>query len=271
LISSVATCSHAELLQFPATDVTDYKRKTSGRNHYAVSEGVGSVQAILVRGVRTKFSAHVTSIEPEENGQVKVRWRHSRDSHELAPSEDVFDRVVMAVPPNVVGKIFKPLEDVMARIPTVIVETVVHTDESTIHEALGSLGAHTGRMQSLILHTSGLNTEAINVHTSGLLITTNPFTPINPERVIHASSFTRVLRTTESQDIVRNIIGDSKERDNADGGTEKMSQWRNGEGGVYLCGGWVWDGLVLLEGCAVSAVRVASAMGVEPPWSHVKN
>ena len=262
MLSAVATCSHAELLQFPASNVTEYKRKTTGKNHYAVSEGVGSVQKKLVKGIQTEFSAHVTSVQPQENGRVRVHWRHD----ELASSTDIFDYVILAVPPNVVGKIFEPLKGPMARIPTVKVKTVVHSDDSTIRGTLCSLGRQSGRMQSLILHTSDSRTEAINVQSSGVLITTNPFTPIATGLVMQTSSFTRVLRTIESQGVVDEIIGESTEKYSDEPEHEKPSKWRNGDGGVFLCGGWMWDGLVLLEGCAVSAVEIASALGVKAPW-----
>jgi hypothetical protein len=45
-----------------------------------------------------------------------------------------------------------------------------------------------------------------------------------------------------------------------------VPQWRSGDDNVYLVGGWCWDGMVLLEGCVVSAMRVADALGVEVPW-----
>ena len=40
LFSSVATCSHEAILEFPAHDLVDYKQKTNGEQHYTVSGGV---------------------------------------------------------------------------------------------------------------------------------------------------------------------------------------------------------------------------------------
>ena len=36
---------------------------------------------------------------------------------------------------------------------------------------------------------------------------------------------------------------------------------------MYLAGGWCWDGMVLLEGCIVSAMRIARDLGVDVPWT----
>ena len=43
--------------------------------------------------------------------------------------------------------------------------------------------------------------------------------------------------------------------------------WKNGDGGVWLAGAWCWDGMVLLEGCVISAMRVARALDVNVPWA----
>lgn len=51
-----------------------------------------------------------------------------------------------------------------------------------------------------------------------------------------------------------------------DNGEKKEFSWRNGDGNVWLVGAWCWDGMVLLEGCVVSAMRVADDLGVEVPW-----
>jgi hypothetical protein len=49
---------------------------------------------------------------------------------------------------------------------------------------------------------------------------------------------------------------------------DSANGWKNGDGNVYLVGGWCWDGMVMLEGCIVSAIRVADALGVDVPWAR---
>ena len=94
-------------------------------------------------------------------------------------------------------------------------------------------------------------------------MTTCPFTSIDPSLTIHSASFTRVLRTPQSKRIVSNLFDNVPVRYRDE---KLLPEWKNGDGGVYLVGGWCWDGMVLLEGCVVSAMRVADAFGVEVPW-----
>lgn len=81
-----------------------------------------------------------------------------------------------------------------------------------------------------------------------MLITTQPHREVPTEKWLGGTKFTRVLRTCESRDVVRDLIAG------------------DGEEGVWVVGGWAWDGMVLLEGCVVSAMRVAREFGVEVPW-----
>jgi hypothetical protein len=97
-----------------------------------------------------------------------------------------------------------------------------------------------------------------------MLITTYPLdTSIDDSKILHRARFTRVLRSIRSREVVNSIFAPRSESKN-----ERQSQdgWKNGDGGVYLVGGWCWDGMVMLEGCIVSAIRVADALGVDVPW-----
>jgi predicted NAD/FAD-binding protein len=273
LISGVTTCPHAVLLEFPACDVIEYKRRTTWEQHYRLANGVGDVQEKLAEGLDTKFLAHVFAIEPQTSRKVKIHWRHSDDTHCLAPLTEEFDEVVLAIAPNIVGDMFEPLRAVMARIPTVEVESIVHRDHSTIRNHRTSPEESSGAAQLIYLQTNldlGL-TESIHVQPSGAIVTTCPFTPINRKHFIKDPSvFTRVLRTPESRQIVNDIFNND-EYDRAGPRSRALSEksthrWRNGDNGVSLAGGWCWDGMVLLEGCVVSAVRVAEQLDVDVPF-----
>jgi hypothetical protein len=62
---------------------------------------------------------------------------------------------------------------------------------------------------------------------------------------------------------VNAIFGDTQ---NFGSDEKSVPLWRNGDDNVYLVGGWRWDGMVLLEGCVVSAMRIADALGIDVPW-----
>lgn len=263
LISSVTTCPHEALLAFPASDLIEYKRRTHGAPHYTVSNGVKSAQDKLAQSIQYELSAMVTTVEAHGN-QVRLAWKKGN-----APGDDiqeeVFDRVVLAVAPDVVGLVFKPLQRLMNRIPTTLVESVVHRDRSLLEsdEAHGDQGNDQAQLIYLRTSTQGTHrTESLHVQPCGAIVTTCPYTPIEPSSIIHSAKFTRVLRSPESQRIVNNLFSNTP----AFGADEKI--WRNGDGNVWIVGGWCWDGMVLLEGCIVSAMRVADAFGVEVPWRH---
>ncbi|KAF2036577.1 hypothetical protein EK21DRAFT_52062 [Setomelanomma holmii] len=264
LISSVTTCPHEALLNFPASDLTEYKRKTHRAPHFTVSKGVRSVQDLLVKDIGYELNASVKLIESQEEG-VNLWWEQAG----TGVCMERFDLVILAVAPDVVGQIFKPLQHHMTRMPTTMVESVVHTDRRVLKETASirqALEGH-GAQHIYLQTTAGLETksESHHVQPCGAIVTTCPYTPLDPSLVIHSARFTRVLRSPESQRIV-NAIFEEGQRPLSD--DKSVPQWRNGDGNVWLAGGWCWDGLVLLEGCVISAMRLARDLDVEVPWLH---
>lgn len=279
LMASVTTCTHDALLDFPAIDVVDYEKRTFRQPHYTVVGGVDRVQTKLSKGQKVRFGTTVTAVE-NIRSKVQVTWKDTRnDGTESA----LFDHVIMAVTPNVVGSIFQPLRSAMTAVPTVSVESVVHTDHTRITHCSKSLKrklqsepeqpsrnlspAFT-HPQPIHICSNSTATESIHEHPSSTLITTFPLNPIDPVKVIHRAKFIRVLRTPRSREVVNRIFTDSNNSiQNGNREDEKEKRlWRNGDGNVWLVGGWCWDGMVMLEGCIVSAMRMADGVGVEVPW-----
>ncbi|KAF2706494.1 FAD/NAD(P)-binding domain-containing protein [Pleomassaria siparia CBS 279.74] len=266
LMSGVTTCPHEALLKFPARDLIEYKRRTHGAPHYTVSNGVSTVQDRLADGLEYKLCAAVSKVEPQESG-IKISWVETdgKDSH----CEEVFDKVVLAVAPDIVGRIFEPLQRHMARIPTALVESTVHTDRSMlgINRTLETSKPDDHLAQLICLQTTTdgqRQTESIHVQPCGAIVTTCPFSPIDSSLTVCSAKFTRVLRSPESRSIVNSIFGDTPYHPYEN--EKKRPLWRNGDDNVWLAGGWCWDGMVLLEGCVVSATRIADAFGVDVPW-----
>jgi hypothetical protein len=263
LISSVTTCPHDSLLAFPATDLTEYKRRTHRAPHYTVSEGVRAAQDRLAKGIQYELNAAIVAVEPQEKG-VRLSWKTACGQQQT----EIFEKVVLAVAPDVVGQVFEPLRHYMARIPTAVVESVVHTDDTVLnmgHEEEPA-GRRGGNAQLIHLNTSTSHehkTESHHIQPCGAIVTTCPFSPLEKTRVTHSAKFTRVLRSPQSQRIVNAIFGDAQECCSDE---KTVPRWRNGDDNVYLAGGWCWDGMVLLEGCVVSATRVAEALDVKIPW-----
>ncbi|GFF42373.1 hypothetical protein IFM61606_07952 [Aspergillus udagawae] len=266
LISSVCTCSHDELLQFPAVDVLAYKRLTHRQPHYVVTDGVREVQDTLLRGLDVRLGVESTKVTPRPNG-VELTYR-TADSKAPEITES-FDLVVLAVSPDVVAHIFEPLASSLGEVPTTTVKTVAHTDFANLPQVgMGvkpkfSVSSEAGAPQHIYLRSNASTTESVHVQPNSVLVTTNPLTPIAETKVIQSASFTRVLRSPQSRRLINRVF--DKEGRHAD---SKAINWRSGDNGVYLAGGWCWDGMVLLEGCIVSAMRVAADLGVEVPWER---
>ncbi|PSN61073.1 hypothetical protein BS50DRAFT_578869 [Corynespora cassiicola Philippines] len=265
LISSVTTCPHQSLLGFPASDIVEYKKRTHRQPHYIVSNGVKTVQDRLIRGIDYQLSSAVSRVEPLAAG-VRVSWRKTGSASNTVHQEH-YDRVILAVAPDIVGQIFEPLRYHMNRIPTVLVESVVHTDLSALdlHSHTPNSSGGSGA-QLILLRTSNVGvhkTESLHAQPCGAVVTTCPFSPIDPAHVIHSAKFTRVLRSPGSKQVINSILQDTPV---VVVDEKPLPAWRNGDGNVWLAGGWCWDGMVLLEGCVVSAMRVADAFEVDVPW-----
>ncbi|KAK0752628.1 hypothetical protein B0T18DRAFT_388540 [Schizothecium vesticola] len=108
LFSAVSTCTHRELLAFPTSDLVDYIARSYNQHHYAVCGGVQQVQARLVRGIAdVRLRSRVIQVMPrfDEEG-VHVRWQFTDPvTGKTDVREEAFDRVVIAVSPDVTGRI----------------------------------------------------------------------------------------------------------------------------------------------------------------------
>lgn len=265
LMSSVTTCPHDALLKFPAIDVVTYEKGTFRQPHYTIEGGVRKIQAKLSGHQNVRFLSTVTEVR-NIGAKVKVVWKDEDTGH---LHSTFFDHVIMAVTPDVIGSIFLPLRKEMATIPTVQVPSVVHFDSARLPDSSQSARKslsrdRLGKISQPIHMCSNTNTtESTHEHPSSVFISTSPILPIHPAKILHSVTFTRVLRTTESRQSLRRIFDARK----LGYDSEKAEHcWQNGNGNVWLVGGWCWDGMVMLEGCVISAMRVADSLGVKIPW-----
>ena len=276
LLSSVATCTHNELAQFPASDIIKYKIKTTGQPHFVLSSGMQQVETRLTQGLDISLQTRVTEVKPSSSG-VNIHFESAESGHGVQH----FDHVVLAVPANVVGQILQELSKAMDCIPTTTVHTVVcdsrkSSSTSQYKKAAGLANrqseVNTNYRTPHIIHfrttDTHSHTESAHFHPSNVCAITNPCnTEVAPiSSVIQKSSFTRVLRSVESKHMINNFF--PSERPKSGHEKPKPHRWENGQSGVWIAGGWAWDGMVLLEGCVVSALRVVDGLGVEVPWQR---
>ncbi|KAK7994637.1 hypothetical protein PG991_016225 [Apiospora marii] len=254
LMSSVATCSHEELLASPASDLTGYQRQGFGRVHFVVSHGVQDVVSVLSAGQDIRLSSEVLRVEPC-GSRVRLVWKTGTGAS-LAKEEDIFDRIVLAIDPGAVAKVYAPLRSTMACIPTRIVECAVlqGADEPTgLRVTEHSYKQH---------DTAGIDAQVADtlLLRCGAVVATSIAGGFDHLEPLHRAAFWRVLRTPESREAVNRVTSKRSTK------PDEYAGWQNGDDGVWLAGGWCWDGMVLLEGCVVSAVRVAQDFGVRVPW-----
>ncbi|KAI5292043.1 hypothetical protein KEM52_006660 [Ascosphaera acerosa] len=275
LMASVCTCSHAEVLETPAADVVTYVRRNFNRDHLKVTSGVREVQAKLSASVTVHLRSTVRSIECQGD-RVTVHLEQTREDGSVKEVRQEYDQVVLAVPPSVVGKLFAPLYNDMQQIPTVAVESVVHMlprrassaadlKGSTDRSDAGASADPLLQVDDLLLTSTEETTESVHVATSTVAVSTQPVAAIDPSTVISRTFLIRTLRNLTSRAVLNRIFDG---RTSYDAAAAAPGGWRNGDGHVWLVGGWCWDGMVLLEGCIVSAARVVTALGVTPPWEE---
>ncbi|KAE8553845.1 hypothetical protein TMatcc_006670 [Talaromyces marneffei ATCC 18224] len=263
LMSGVTTCPHDALLDFPAIDITGYARGTYRQPHYAVLGGVQVVEKKVAKNLTVNLRATVTLVK-NIGARSQVTWvDFDGESH----SAD-FDHVIMAVTPNVVGALYGPLREAMKVIPVFSGESVVHRDQSVIAECSESLkrvaAKAQGDVQVVHVHSNLQSTETAYGKAS-VFVTNFPVSLIKPDQIVHRARLNRVLRTPQSRRIINEIFAEVKKNSTLKD-PEKDQIWRNGTDNVWLVGSWCWDGMVLLEGCVVSAMRVATSLGVDIPW-----
>ncbi|KAF4454780.1 hypothetical protein FALBO_15771 [Fusarium albosuccineum] len=285
LMSSVSTCSHEEMLAFPASDIVNYKKLSHGQQHYTICGGVSQVESRLAVGLEdVRVNSRVMEVMPSSDGtEVTVRWQSTVDGSGHI-NEQVFDRVVLSVSPDVAGKIFRPVRSMVERLPTRRVESSVLRPEemegqSVVRVADGS-DAETAAcahhlanappsqvitLRTLFPATGNVRTEALHTMPSGVVVSTCPLEEdADSKAILKKAKFTRTLRSTKGRAVVQQLMGESRSPKKAQ--DEVVTAWVNGQDNVWLVGAWCWDGMVLLEGCIVSAMRVASDFGVRIPW-----
>ncbi|CAI6330989.1 unnamed protein product [Periconia digitata] len=265
LMASVATCTHTALLQFPAADLIEYKKRSAGQQHFTVTE-LDQVQKKLGAGIPVRFSTVVNKVEATPDSKVRILSSTSNG----ASRDETFDHVVLAVAPGIVGKIYQPLEKAMSQIPSTLVESVVQAGDARLRRQSTCPAPGHNAPHTLHFRTSATlaQTESIHVYPSGAMVTTCPFNDLSSaQNVLKSASFHRGLRTTRSRRVVNDMFDDHPTAASY-AVDEKPSSWRNGDENVWVVGGWCWDGMVLLEGCVVSAMRVAESLGVHVPWRN---
>ncbi|KAG6010405.1 hypothetical protein E4U21_006969 [Claviceps maximensis] len=276
VVSIVCSCPHVEVLAFPASDIIGFVRGSFRQKFFVNQDGINRVQSKLSERVGdVRLQARVLKVEPVD-GKVLIRWQCAEDGSGGGGGgtilEEIFDRVVLAVAPNVAASLFDKAKPMLDRIPTSSIKTSLlapPAEEISIvqeesHIQAGQCTYRGGDTQTMVFRTSfsadNVDTEALHYLPSGVIVkATSSAVGEKSMKILETARFPRTLRTAESRSITAMIMREERTPDC--GGT-----WYSGRDNVWVVGSWCWDGLVLLEGCVVSAMRVAKDFGVEVPW-----
>ncbi|KAK2616671.1 hypothetical protein QQS21_000494 [Conoideocrella luteorostrata] len=273
VLSVICSCSHAEMMDFPASDVTNFVKGSFWRKTYVNKGGINRVQSALSNQIQdVRLRARVLKVD-QADGQVLIRWERPADKGRPM-SEEMFDRVVLAVSPNVAAAIFDPAKSTLSMIPTAPVTSSVSAPASAKmslvhekgHKTSGECSYRRGDTQVMVFRTmfsaDVVRSESLHFLPNGVTVRTSPSAGTDlPKGSLHSATFTRTLRTIRSRRVVNRALRKSISGDDSNCGV-----WTNGEDGVWITGSWCWDGLVVLEGCVISAMRVARDFGVSIPW-----
>lgn len=242
LFCAMSTCTVDAIMDAPAADIIDYKRTTFMKPHYLLSNNSVSAATALT-----------SPLDPENiHLGVAVKGMLSEGSAWTIRTSDRdynhFAHVILATPPSVSKELHPPLQRVFKDVKSESVSVLVHTD----NRVLDYMNSKDVRDLNLILTEE--RTESTHVLFPGIYQTTSPqalrSSPdqppsddfggrIDPSKVVSETKFERVVRSPE---LVHAI--------------EKMRK-RQGRQNVWVAGSWMWQGLVLLEGCVTSADYVA--------------
>lgn len=298
LFSSVASCSHEQFLNFPAFYVTNYKRLTQGATHCTVPN-MAEVEARLSAGLDVRVNTMVQKVERGTQGlAVTVSDRASG-----AETVEWFDNVVLAISPKAIGRVWPRSRWLVDQLVSSDVGVLIHNDQRAIehlkspataaqqqaphpsttkqnlnpYPALNWLGDSsetlTVRTRACANNTVHI-TEATHVHPSGALITVWPkhadvdgdwstTTAGGGGDRFHEVSFCRVAATVQSSYALAEALDGHR---GSVGMGDQEKRWRNGDDGVFVAGGWAWQGLALLEGCVRSGRVAAEGCGARCGW-----
>ncbi|KAK2764505.1 hypothetical protein FQN54_009200 [Arachnomyces sp. PD_36] len=266
LFSSVATCSHDDLRQIPADYIVRYRKGTIGFDHRTAC--MDTLERRLTEGVSVKLGQTVSSVESEDD---LVRVEHCGSDGNATQSH--FNHVILAISAAEATKIHHASAPVTSQLRTRKVSVKVH------RPAHGTLAPpREGFMDNVHsegfqLHTQrtdldDLTSHSTHYHPSGMVVTVSPMIEdstdnqhgITHEKVDHTVHLMRPLVSPKSHALLQDVFGAGPHAPRSKG------TWRNGDGNVYIAGGYASAGLPLLENCLRSAIEAAVRIGATPPF-----
>lgn len=261
LFSSVATCSHDHLRDFPAAYIVNYRKGTLAAHHRTVIDMHG-LQNRLAEGTTIALECEVTAVT-NEGGKVVLEHRGPIAAPKYSTS--VYDHVIIATSAAEASKIHKASLEATSQLSTCPVLVTVHQPTKE-QEALRQA---TKPSEILALSTSidpavGVITHSTHLHWSGMAVKVAAYSskeiPDESGKSLHVVKLLRPLPNPTSHNVLLEVFNRKV----------PSKLWRNGDGNVYLAGGYASAGLPLLEACVRSGLEAAEAIGAKLPFELVR-
>ena len=259
LFSSVATCSHEDLRNCPAAYIGNYRKRTIGAHHRTVAD-MRVLQGCLTQNVNLMLQTEVYSISPDTK---KVELQYSQ-INEPGQKTEIFDCVIIATSAKEAGKLFPTISPITRdlREGRVRVSVTKRTSENQLdHPTSERLILRTQKDSNL-----GLVTRSEHHHPSGVDVVVSSCLEYERQHMAsnaeHITYLSRPLPTPKSHELLLSVMGR--------GSANEYTGWRNGDGGIYLAGGYASASLPLLEACVRSGLEAAIAIGANLPFDLVR-
>lgn len=251
LSSTVCTCSHKAIENYPAVILLDAMQHISGDQRLSrVVDGARSVASALVSGVtKVRLGTPVTSIQRRDGCAFLF----------TDGQKQRFDHVILATQANAVAGILQDLTtdeaNTISGFQYEHVDVLVHSDDRFMpirkdQWATFNFVASNRRDESMC--TVWMNRFHSNWSTDGVSTpvfqTIRPIVDIRADRIIRRVRFQRPIVTPHSWQLWRDLRGFHRQHDRR----------------VWFCGSYAMPGVPLLESGVASAFEVVDA--ISPPY-----
>ncbi len=251
ILSVTCTCDYASVLNYPADIMIDYL--AGGIHDFGVMYAEGGVDNIvprLLQGTRLETNAPIASVSPVGN-TLRIEQRDGRSAE--------FDHVVVAAQAHQAAAMLAPFPEhaaLLEAIPYESSELCIHTDGRVMPSSASprspvgyTLPAGSGRAQVSVDMTRAFSRFRSQ---DPVYQTWHPVVDIPAERELARASFTRPVVTRDSRQSVRSLQALQAAPGNR----------------LWLCGAYMTERVPLLDAAVQSAMRVATGLGAQIPWSH---
>ena len=222
------------------------------------------LQDRLAKGAALELDRSVLSVTSKDN-KVAVDHRKCSNTQRNAPADktDIFDHAILATGALAASQIHEASSKVTSQLSSCKVIITVRKAS----EEQERLQKDTRPTEILALRTRmdpemGAVTDSTHLHSSGVAVKVaacpSEGTPEDANGQLHRLEIYRPLPTPESHNLLLDVFN------------RKSETLKNGDGNVYLAGGYASPGHPLLEACVRSGLEAAKGIDRTLPFDIIR-